>query len=146
MRTSDTCDHDRSSAGGTAPEPADARRATGPILVVDDNATTACGMAMLLELSGHEVEVAHDGPAALELAGTRPPRAALLDLTLPGIDGFEVARRLRAAAGSRPLLLVAVTGRCDDDVRRTALDAGFDDFLAKPVDIDALVRLLAAAR
>jgi CheY-like chemotaxis protein len=138
MRTFDVCEQDRSTQGA-----ADATRAAGPILVVDDNAATACGMAMLLELSGHEVEVAHDGPTALELAAARPPRVALLDLSLPEIDGFEVARRLRAAGGSRPLLLVAVTGRCDDDVRRQARDAGFDDFLTKPVDIDALERLIA---
>ncbi|HEX9049319.1 MAG TPA: PAS domain S-box protein [Anaeromyxobacter sp.] len=110
------------------------------VLVVDDNADAADTLAELFRLHGHEVEVAYDGPTALEAARARPPDVVLCDLGLPGMDGYEVARRLRAAFPA--LRLVAVSGYAQpEDVARAA-DAGFDGHVAKPPDPEKLASLL----
>jgi CheY-like chemotaxis protein len=96
---------------------------------------------VLLELDGYEVATAADGPQALEIAQAKTPAAALIDIGLPGIDGYEVARRLRALTGPSALL-VALTGYSDPDDRRRAAEAGFDAHVVKPVDPDELTRLL----
>jgi len=114
----------------------------GPILVVDDNRDAADSLAMVLRLSGHDVRVAHDGETALRLAAERAPRAVLLDIGLPGLDGFEVARRLRALPGLQHTLLIAATGYGQAADRNATAQAGFDAHLVKPVDHEALGRLI----
>jgi signal transduction histidine kinase len=116
------------------------------ILVVDDNVDSAVTLTRLLRHAGHEVQAAHSGLAALELARTVKPDVVLLDIGLPGMDGLEVARRLRCDLGLTESLLVAVTGYGHDDDRRRSEDAGFNAHLVKPVDLGALNALLAQSR
>ncbi len=116
------------------------------VLVVDDNADAADSLATLLRVQGHEVHAAADGPGALrEVEGWRP-QVVLLDIGLPGMDGYEVARRLREQAGWEQVLLVAVTGYGQEEDRRKALEAGFDAHLVKPADPGVLQELLARGR
>ncbi len=115
------------------------------VLVVDDNADAAESLAMLLRLWGHDVAVAQDGPAALRTAAARPPEVALLDIGLPGMDGYELARLLRQQPGPGRAVLVALTGWGQEEDRRRAREAGFDHHLVKPVDLSALQGLLAQA-
>jgi CheY-like chemotaxis protein len=107
------------------------------ILVVDDSVDTVAMMKVLLKREGHEVRVAHDGPAALEVAAAYAPEVVLLDLTLPGLSGEEVAAALRKDESTASALIVAVSGYND------GVPPHFDHLLAKPVDHDALRRLLA---
>jgi PAS domain S-box-containing protein len=113
------------------------------ILVVDDNVDAATTLAMLLEACGYEVMTEYDSLRALERARTECPDAALLDIGLPEMDGNELARRLRADPRTRHALLVAVTGYGQEQDRRTALEAGFDHHMVKPVDLDRLASVLA---
>jgi CheY-like chemotaxis protein len=112
-------------------------------LLVEDNVDAADALAMLLELLGHDVQVVHDGLAALEALQRMRPDVMLIDIGLPGIDGFEVARRVRAQANSRSVLLVALTGYGRPDDRERTRAAGFDHHLTKPVQLDALQGLVA---
>jgi signal transduction histidine kinase len=118
--------------------PADGHR----ILVVDDNRDAAESLAALLTLLGHEVSQAHDGPAALELARTLVPDLILLDIGMPGMSGYEVARTLRGAPEASAVTLIALTGYGSADDRRESREAGFDGHLVKPIDFDALERTL----
>jgi CheY-like chemotaxis protein len=112
------------------------------IVIVEDNADAREAMRMLLELDGHAVEAAAEGSAALELIRAKDPDIALVDIGLPGIDGYEVARRVRATDARRPLL-IALTGYGQPEDRQRATDAGFDSLLVKPVDPVLLADLLA---
>lgn len=112
------------------------------ILLIEDNADAREALRVLLELEGYDVEAAADGSQGLEIARAKAPAVALIDIGLPGIDGYEVARRLRALSGPRSSL-VALTGYSDPEDRRRAEDAGFDAHVVKPVDPEALTRLLA---
>jgi PAS domain S-box-containing protein len=123
-----------------AAHPARARK----ILVVDDNEDAAQSLATLLRLSGHEAEVANDGPQALRLAGASPPDAVLLDLGLPGMDGLEVARRLREIPTLAHTRLVAMTGYAQEVHRQAAREAGFTTHLVKPVDFEDLMNAIQA--
>lgn len=129
---------------GTPPKASRPGSRQARVLVVDDNRDAAESLAMLLELSGYEVRVAYDGPAALEAVRSERPDAVLLDIGLPMMDGYEVARRLCAAAEEHRPLLVAISGYGQDEDRRRAEDAGFDHHLVKPVDPELLDRVLAA--
>ncbi len=111
------------------------------ILLVEDHADAREALQVLLELEGYAVVTAAEGLAALDIARTRHPDIALIDIGLPGLDGYEVARRLRAAGGPRPIL-VALTGYSQPEDRRDAAAAGFDAHLVKPVDPADLARLL----
>ena len=125
----------------------DDRRAAVParhILIVEDDHNVRKALRRMLELGGHRVEVAGDGPGAVDLALAAPPEVAFLDIGLPGFDGYEVGRRIRAALGSR-VLLVAVTARGEAEDRRRSSDAGFDAHLVKPVSREDLTRLLGRA-
>jgi PAS domain S-box-containing protein len=122
---------------------ADARPANqARILVVDDNVDGADSLAMLLRLSGHEAVVEHDGPRSLERLQTFVPTVVILDIGLPGMDGYQVARAMRAHPNAATAVLVAVTGWSSDEDRRKTREAGFDYHYAKPVDIQALEALL----
>jgi signal transduction histidine kinase/ActR/RegA family two-component response regulator len=114
------------------------------ILIVDDNVDAAESLALLLRLSGHEVRLAHNGPEALQEVEAFQPEVVLLDIGLPGMSGYEVARSLRQHSASRQVMLIAVTGYGQEDRRRSE-EAGFDHHLTKPVDPEGLQRLLAAA-
>lgn len=134
--------------GSAAPATADVAAAepTAPlrrVLVVDDNIDAAESLALMLRLRGHTVWVAFDGAAALELTRDHNPDVFLLDLGLPGVDGFELARQLRARPESARALFVALTGWGQDADRDRSREAGFDVHLTKPVDPDALLALLA---
>ncbi len=123
----------------TVPTPAPLRRKR--ILVVDDNSDVAEGLALLLQVQGHEVRVVQDGPSALSEQTTWKPDVVFLDICLPCMDGWEVARQLRARAGAT-LRLVALTGHSEEEDRRRALEAGFDDYLVKPATPEELRQAL----
>jgi len=116
------------------------------ILVVDDNVDSAETMSMLLRIWGHSVTTAHNGTEALRLARKHAPQMILLDIGLPGMDGYEVARRLRKLGKARRALLLAVTGYSQPDDRLHALAAGFDDYLVKPVDAGELRQFVGRAQ
>jgi PAS domain S-box-containing protein len=126
-------------APGRDPASAACRR----VLVVDDNRDAAESAAVLARLWGHDVRVAYDGPGALELAGGFQPEVVLLDIGLPGISGYDVARRLRRMPGLDDVLLVAVTGYGQDMDRQCSQEAGFDRHLVKPLEPADLQDLLA---
>jgi PAS domain S-box-containing protein len=113
------------------------------ILVVDDNVDGAESLAMLLKTEGHEVRVAHDGPAALAAIDADPPELVFLDIGMPVMSGYEVAQRLRQRPGLENLRLVAMTGWGQEEDRRRSQEAGFDQHLVKPVELDVLRKLLA---
>ncbi len=111
------------------------------VLVVDDNVDSARVTGLLLSALGFEVRLAHSGPEALEAAAEFVPAAVLLDIGLPGMDGYEVARTLRAARGAE-LRLLALSGYGQDEDRRRSAEAGFDHHLLKPADPAKMVELL----
>jgi CheY-like chemotaxis protein/two-component sensor histidine kinase len=112
------------------------------ILVADDNSDALESLATLLELSGHEVFSAANGALALESAERHLPEVALLDIGMPKLDGYEVARRIRAQPWGRRITLVALTGWGQESDRRRSGEAGFDSHLVKPLDLDKLTALL----
>jgi signal transduction histidine kinase len=114
------------------------------ILVVDDSRDSAESLAMLLRMAGHEVFVAHDGLQAVELATAERPSVMLLDIGLPGMDGYEVCRRVRAQ-GLSNTLIVAMTGYGQERDRQRSSEAGFNGHTVKPVEIEEITRLLATA-
>jgi signal transduction histidine kinase len=116
--------------------------ATSRILVVDDSVDAANSLAMVLRLEGHDVRTAHDGHSALEAAHAIPPEIVLLDIGLPNMDGYEVARRLREHRGKDQMLVVAITGYGREEDRLRSELAGFDHHLVKPIDFDVLRRLI----
>jgi signal transduction histidine kinase/CheY-like chemotaxis protein len=111
------------------------------VLVVDDNVDTARGTARLLQLAGYDVRVAHDGREALEIARDICPQFVLLDIGLPVMDGYEVARQLRGDPRLRDALIIAVSGYSQDDYRSPE-EAGLDHHMVKPIDYDALRAIL----
>jgi two-component system CheB/CheR fusion protein len=130
--------------GAPPPQPERASHGGGlQVLVVEDNPDAAESMMMLLEVFGHGVRVAPDGESALEMASGEAPDLMLVDVGLPGIDGYEVARRVREAPALRETTLIALTGFGRDEDRDRARAAGFDHHLLKPVDPDALRRMMA---
>ncbi|MBA2724124.1 MAG: response regulator [Methylibium sp.] len=132
-----------------AAQPAEAVAAQPPaqrrlrLMLVDDNVDAVQSMAALLEIEGHEVQVAHDGSTALAQLGNAPIDAFLLDIGLPGMDGFELARQLRERPQSRSALLIAVTGYGQAADKARSVSAGFDQHLVKPVDLAVLRTALA---
>ncbi len=114
------------------------------ILVVDDNADSANSLAMLLELEGHEVESVYSSQKALERVESLKPDVVLLDIGLPDMSGYEVARRMRALPGLARARLIALTGYGQTEDKQRTRDAGFDDHLTKPVDFALLQKALAA--
>ena len=129
----------RPVAGVSAPMPYRGQR----ILIVDDNRDAADALASLLELEGNEAHVAHDGMSALEAAEALRPDVMMLDIGLPRLNGYEVARRIRAEPWGAGVLLLALTGWGHPDDRARSEEAGFDRHLVKPVEIAALSELIA---
>jgi len=123
-------------------EPTRGRR----ILVVDDNRDAATSLAELLQLSGHEAEIAHDGLEALQMAQNLRPDVVLLDIGLPKLNGFEVARKIRQETWGKNMMLVALTGWGQDGDRKKSGEAGFNAHLVKPVDPVTLMELLDGTR
>jgi CheY-like chemotaxis protein len=112
--------------------------------VVDDNADAANTLADMLRLEGHEAAVVYDAREVVAKIEQCSPRVLLLDIGLPGMDGYEVARQVRALPHSRQPRLVALTGYGQPEDRSRALQAGFDEHVVKPVDVDALLGKIAA--
>ena len=132
-------------AGADAASPQQHPERARHILIVEDNVDACETMRTLLETHGHRVDTANDGPTGLERALALQPEVVLLDVGLPGMDGYEVARRIRTAKSFRRPLLVAVTGYGGAEDRDRALDAGFDAHLTKPVEYPTLAALISAA-
>jgi PAS domain S-box len=124
------------------PEPPATPGLARRVLIADDNVDSAESLAMLLRLHGHHVEVVHDGAEALRRLDVLRPQFALIDIGMPKINGYEVARRTRAEPWGAAIRLIALTGWGQEQDRREALEAGFDDHLVKPVDTGALLRTL----
>jgi CheY-like chemotaxis protein len=112
------------------------------ILVVDDHVDAAESLALLLRQGGHDVQVVHDGHAALEAARIHRPHLVLLDLGMPGVDGFNVVGRLRKDGRFAGVRFVAVTGSGEPEARERSRQAGFDEHLVKPLDLETLRRLI----
>jgi two-component system CheB/CheR fusion protein len=130
-----------------ASELAPAPRASGAvpnlrILVVDDVQASAKTLAMMLRSIGQEVWMAHDGPAALAAARDRQPDVIFLDIAMPGMSGYEVARQIRADPALHDVFLVALTGYGQEEDRRRAIEAGFDQHVTKPAGLAILEQLL----
>ena len=119
----------------------DASPGQARVLVVDDNEDAADSLATLLDVLGYDVRVAYDGPDAIVAADEFQPAAALLDIGLPKLSGYDIARHMRSTRGDA-VLLVAITGWGQEDDRRKARDAGFDHHFTKPADFDLLMALL----
>ena len=109
------------------------------ILCVDDNRDAAESLALILQVVGLEAEAAYDGPSALQALERFRPHACVSDINMPGMDGYELARRVREWAGREPLLLVAMTARTTEEDHRKSVEAGFDVHLDKPADPMKLV-------
>jgi signal transduction histidine kinase/ActR/RegA family two-component response regulator len=134
---------DREETAGTAPATAQGRARR--VLIVEDQQDMRDILRMALEDAGYLVFEAGDGPSAVEAVASVAPEVALIDIGLPGFDGYEVARRIRKMSGSSRIVLVALTGYGQPDDRRRSSATGFDVHLVKPVDIDALNAVLAEA-
>lgn len=125
------------------PLPRAAAGAACRVLVVDDSVDTTHSLALLLSAAGHRVRTANDGPGALAALTQESADAVLMDIGLPGIDGYEVARRIRRQPGAERMVLVAMTGYGQERDRQLAREAGFDHHMVKPADLDELLRILA---
>jgi CheY-like chemotaxis protein len=129
------------ASGGEQPKEV----ATRHILIVEDNADGRESLAMLLGLLGHRVDTAEDGPRGVEAALGLRPEVALIDIGLPGLSGYDVARQVRAALGDA-VQLIALTGHSQPEDRQRAVEAGFNSHLVKPVELEALLSLLGGSR
>jgi CheY-like chemotaxis protein len=116
------------------------------VLVVDDCRDHTDSLAILVRFWGHDVRTAYDGPTGLDVAAAYVPDVVLLDIGLPGMDGYEVARRLRRQAGLATALLITVSGFAQDADRQHSQEVGCAEHLAKPVDLDLLQEILAARK
>jgi two-component system CheB/CheR fusion protein len=114
------------------------------IVIADDNLDTVESLKMLLEAEGHQVSAAHDGAGAMQLAQALQPDFVLLDIGMPRIDGYDVARQIRSQSWGRQMRLVAITGWGQPADRACALQAGFDYHLTKPVALEVLGDILGA--
>jgi CheY-like chemotaxis protein len=112
------------------------------ILVVDDNVDLARGLARLLEIRGHDVQVAYDGPTGLDQAKKSKPEVVLLDIGLPGMDGYQVAAHLRQEETVKDATIIAISGYGQEEDLRLAKEAGFDHHLVKPIASADLFKLL----
>jgi two-component system OmpR family response regulator len=116
------------------------------VLLVDDNTDSSEPLSLLLQAKGHETRISVEGEEAIAMADEFLPDCVVLDLGLPGIDGYEVARRLRERTYGATLTLVALTGWAGKEIRVRAAEAGFDYHLVKPVNLEELERIVTAER
>jgi CheY-like chemotaxis protein len=123
----------------------DAPMMNGRVVIVDDNQDAARTMAMLVEKLGGSARTAYDAESGISAVRAFRPDIVLLDIGMPGMDGYEACRRIRQQPSERPVIVVAVTGWGQDQDKQRALDAGFDAHLTKPVDPAALAQLLAGS-
>jgi CheY-like chemotaxis protein/nitrogen-specific signal transduction histidine kinase len=130
----------RAAATDATPDPS--RDAVRRVLIVEDNRDSADMLAMVLELAGHQVEAAHDGPTGLSLASRLQPDVVLLDIGLPGMSGYDVAREIRRDPKLARALLVAMTGYGQSGDKQRAVETGFDQHLTKPVDPETLLKIV----
>ncbi|MGZ8160518.1 MAG: response regulator, partial [Methylobacter sp.] len=114
------------------------------ILVVDDNLDVASSLAMLMEMMGNNVRMAHDGEKAVTVAKEFRPHVVLLDIGLPKLNGYEAARAIRQEPWGKNIFLIAATGWGQEDDKRKSKEAGFDLHMVKPIDPQALMKLLAS--
>jgi CheY-like chemotaxis protein len=128
----------------TAPKAASTIRSGLRVLVVEDNVDTARTLSLLLRGLGCTTQEVHDGPPVIDTAKTFQPDVILLDIGLPGLDGYQIARLIRQTPELSHVRLIAVTGYGQRQDRERSRDAGFDDHLVKPVQFDSLVETLAA--
>jgi PAS domain S-box-containing protein len=131
---------------GAAPLSSQGAIARHTVLVVDDNRDAAETMAMVLDMSGHEVLLAHDGQTAVAMVKRYDPAVVFLDIGMPGMNGYQTASLLRALPGAQARVLVALTGWGSEADQARSLEAGFDLHLTKPVDIDRVQRVLSAVQ
>jgi CheY-like chemotaxis protein len=133
----------RAAATGSPPSEFESHgKRPARILVVDDNVDLARGLARLLEIHGHDVQIAHDGPTGLDTAKKSKPEVVLLDIGLPGMDGYQVAAHLRREETVKDATLIAISGYGQEEDLRLAKEAGFDHHLVKPIASDDLIKLL----
>lgn len=133
------------AAGETASEPSSARSLARRVLLVDDNRDSLVSLSMYLEIRGFETRSARDGQEAIACARSWTPDAAVLDVGLPGMDGYELAGRLRAIWGEATPIMIAMTGYGGDADRRHAMVSGFDHYLVKPANLDELCDILSGS-
>ena len=112
------------------------------VLVVDDNRDLADGLARLLEIHGHHVRIAYDGPAGVKIAKEWRPEFVLLDIGLPGMDGYQVVALLRHDQNTKDAVIVAISGYGQEEDRNRSKQAGFDHHLVKPISSDDLIKVL----
>lgn len=134
------------AASEAAPDDSHSRLEDHRVLVVDDNRDAAESLGMVLSALGADVRTAHDGTAALAMLDEFQPQAVLLDIGMPGMDGYEVAAAIRARAGGQAILLIAVTGWGQEADRAHARAVGFDHHITKPADSERIKRILAGDR
>jgi signal transduction histidine kinase/ActR/RegA family two-component response regulator len=116
------------------------------VLVVDDNVDTVLGFSLLLKAQGHDVRTAYNGPDAVKTAAEFHPHVIMLDIGLPVLNGYEVAKQIRAQPEGEKIMLIALTGYGQDSDRRTSSDAGFDHHLVKPARFEQLLQILAMVK
>jgi CheY-like chemotaxis protein len=114
------------------------------ILVVDDNVDTVLSFSMLLKVSGHDVRTAHDGPTSIHIAAEYIPDVMLLDIGLPGLSGYEVAKQIRRQPALNGVVLVALTGYGQESDRQASMAAGFNHHLIKPARLEQVRKILAS--
>jgi CheY-like chemotaxis protein len=124
--------------------PDDKRMTPRHVLIAEDHSDSRESLRLLLEASGHRVDAARNGDEAVELAVSGSPEIALIDIGLPGLDGYDVAREIRGAEGAEGVYLVALTGYGQPLDRRWALESGFNEHLVKPLNREKLLRLMAS--
>jgi signal transduction histidine kinase/ActR/RegA family two-component response regulator len=138
----DAGDGARNAAALSPPAGADGRKMK--VLVVDDNQDAADSLAALLEIDGFDVRAVYDGAAAVAATAQSQPDMIIMDLGMPGMDGYETARAIRQRPGAERILMLALTGWGQSDARRRTLEAGFDHHLVKPVELEQIIRLAGA--
>jgi CheY-like chemotaxis protein/anti-sigma regulatory factor (Ser/Thr protein kinase) len=132
-------EHESSVGGDSSPKYDTKRR----VLIVDDNRDSADSLAMLMEITGNETYLAHDGVEAVDAVEKYRPQVVLLDIGLPRLDGHEVCRQIREQPWGKDIVIIALTGWGQEDDRRKSQEAGFNGHLVKPVDYDKLLALLS---
>ena len=130
----------RESSLPAKPQPKTGRPAR--VLIVDDNVDLARGMARILEIHGHHVQIAHDGPAGLDNAKAWRPEFVLLDIGLPGMDGYQIAALLRHDPNTKNAVIIAISGYGQEEDRDRSKQAGFDHHLVKPISSSDLIKVI----